>query len=71
MAIFLTEHAVDCQAGGLVHLYVDDVDAYHADFLRRGTPIRESPNGGIEGLRMMGLDDPDGNHLRFCTRLAR
>ena len=31
MAFFLTEHTGDCRAGGLIHLYVNDVDAWFED----------------------------------------
>ena len=71
MAIYLSEHTGDCQVGGLVHFHVDDVDAWHADFAHRGTSVLEPPNEAFEGLRMMCLEDPDGNQLRFRTRLAR
>ena len=69
MTLYLTEHAGDCQAGGLVHLYVPDVDAWYAEFLGKGVPVQEEPNEGIEGLRMMTVADPDGNQLRIGTRL--
>ncbi len=70
MEIYLTEHAGDCRVGGLVHLYVPDVDAWHDEFRGRGVPIEEAPNEGIAGLRMMTVVDPDGNQIRVCTRLG-
>jgi catechol 2,3-dioxygenase-like lactoylglutathione lyase family enzyme len=71
MALFLSEHSGDCQVGGLVHFLVDDVDAYDAEFRGRGLSAHEAPDEGIEGLRMMTLLDPDGNQLRFFTRIDR
>jgi catechol 2,3-dioxygenase-like lactoylglutathione lyase family enzyme len=71
MLIFLTQHEGDCQVGGLVHFFVPDVDALHAELCRRGTPVKESPHMGIEGHRMMTLVDPDGNQLRICTRSTK
>ncbi len=71
MAIYLTEHTSDCEIGGLVHFFVPDVDAWHAEFRQRGTPVKESPHMGIEGHRMMTLVDPDGNQLRICTRSTK
>jgi predicted enzyme related to lactoylglutathione lyase len=68
MLIFLTQHEGDCQVGGLVHFFVPDVDAFHAELCRRGTPIKQAPRMGIEGYRMMTLVDPDGNQLRICAR---
>lgn len=69
MVIFLTEHAGDCQVGGLVHFYVPDVDAIHDEFRGRGVAVKEPPNESLEGMRDMTIVDPDGNQLRFITRL--
>ena len=69
MTIYLSEHAGDCQVGGLVHLFVPDVDAWYAEFRGKGVPVEEAPNEGIQGLRMMTVVDPDGNQLRIGTRL--
>jgi catechol 2,3-dioxygenase-like lactoylglutathione lyase family enzyme len=69
MAFFLTQHTGDCPAGGLLHLYVSDVDAWHAEFVSRGVAIHEPPNQSLPGLRDMTIVDPDGNKLRICTRL--
>src|SRR5262245_29294468 len=66
MEIFLTEHTGDCPVGGLVHFYVADVDAWYAEFKRKGISVHEPPNQSIEGLRDMTVVDPDGNKLRFC-----
>jgi len=68
MTLFLTEHAGDCQPGGLVHFYVADVDAWYAEFRQKGVPVHEPPNDDLPGIRMMTVVDPDGNQLRFCTR---
>jgi catechol 2,3-dioxygenase-like lactoylglutathione lyase family enzyme len=69
LSFFLTEHAGDCPPGGLVHLYVPDVDAWFTEFQSRGVPIHEPPNESLQGLRDMTVRDPDGNKLRICTRL--
>jgi len=70
MAFFLTEHRGDCPVGGLLHLYVPDVDAWYAEFLSKGVAVQEPPNESLQGLRDMTIVDPDGNKLRICTRLA-
>jgi catechol 2,3-dioxygenase-like lactoylglutathione lyase family enzyme len=70
MMIFLTQHRDDCPPGALVHLYVDDVDAWYAELQARGVPIHSPPSEEIDGLRDMLVLDPDGNKLRFCTLLA-
>ena len=69
MAFFLTEHTGDCPFGGLIHLYVPDVDVWFAEFQRNGIRVHEPPNEGLQGLRSMTIVDPDGNRLRFHTRL--
>lgn len=69
MTIYLSEHTGDCRVGGLVHFFIPDVDAWYAEFQGKGVPVKEAPNEGIEGLRMMTVVDPDGNQLRICTRL--
>ena len=70
MELFLTEHKGDCQPGGLGHLYVPDVDAWHAELVGHGVPVQEPPSESIEGLRNMTIPDPDGNKIRICTRLT-
>lgn len=69
MAFFLTEHTGDCPAGGLLHLYVPDVDAWYAEFQGKGVAVQEPPSQTLQGLRDMTVLDPDGNKLRICTRL--
>jgi catechol 2,3-dioxygenase-like lactoylglutathione lyase family enzyme len=70
MAFFLTEHKGDCPVGGLVHLYVPDVDAWFADLENRGAPVKDAPAEHLQGLRSMTIVDPDGNKLMIHTRLA-
>jgi catechol 2,3-dioxygenase-like lactoylglutathione lyase family enzyme len=69
MEINLSEHAGDCEIGGLVHFYVPDVDAWYEELRGRGTKVKDPPNERIPGLRMMTVLDPDGNQLRICTML--
>src|SRR5688500_5251817 len=53
MVLSLTEHSGDCPAGGLVHFYVPDVDAWYAEFQRSGVTVQEPPNQSLQGLRDM------------------
>jgi hypothetical protein len=53
MAFFLTEHTGDCSVGGLVHLYVPDVDRWFDEFQRKGVRVQDPPNEGLPGLRSM------------------
>ncbi|MEK3884904.1 glyoxalase superfamily protein [Paenibacillus sp. PL2-23] len=70
MTIYLTEHAGDCQVGGLIHLFVPHVDSWYNELLsKHEILVIEPPHEDLEGLRMMTITDPDGNQLRICTRL--
>lgn len=64
MQVYLTQHSGDCQAGGLVHFVIRDVDAWHKEFRDRGARVTEAPNNDL-GFRNMTITDPDGNQLRF------
>jgi catechol 2,3-dioxygenase-like lactoylglutathione lyase family enzyme len=69
LAFFLTEHTGDCPVGGLVHLYVPDVDVWFNEFRDNGVAVQEPPDEYLQGLRSMTIQDPDGNKLHICTRL--
>lgn len=69
LAFFLTEHTGDCAVGGLIHLYVPDVDAWFDEFRRQGVRVQEPPDEYLQGLRSMTVVDPDGNKLHIGTRL--
>jgi catechol 2,3-dioxygenase-like lactoylglutathione lyase family enzyme len=69
MTIDLTQHTGDCQTGGLVLIYVANVDDWYAELQKKGVSVHEPPNESLQGLRDMTVIDPDGNKLRFCTRL--
>jgi catechol 2,3-dioxygenase-like lactoylglutathione lyase family enzyme len=71
LTFFLSQHAGDCQVGGLIHLFVPHVDDWYAELLGKGVSVKEPPCESIEGLRDMTVVDPDGNQLRICTRLRR
>ncbi|PSN16355.1 glyoxalase [filamentous cyanobacterium CCT1] len=64
MQIYLSEHAGDCQVGGLVHFVVESVDDWYQDLLQRGVAVTKPPNDDL-GFCQMTVTDPDGNQLRF------
>ena len=70
LQFYLTEHAGDCQVGGLIHLYVPDVDTWHVELKGRGVPLHRRPANTLPGLRDMTVVDPDGNQIRLITRLS-
>jgi catechol 2,3-dioxygenase-like lactoylglutathione lyase family enzyme len=69
LSLYLTQHRGDCEPGGLVFLYVPDVDAVYAEITGRGIKA-ESPPEDFEGkIRDFRVIDPDGNKLDICTRI--
>ncbi len=52
---------------GAVSIYVDDVDAVHADLLKRGAKILNAPKDQDYGLRDFAIADADGNMIFFGT----
>jgi catechol 2,3-dioxygenase-like lactoylglutathione lyase family enzyme len=69
-SLYLSQHAGDCQPGGLVFLYVPDVDALHEEITGRGIKVQSPPEDFEGRIRDFRVIDPDGNKLDFCTRLT-
>lgn len=67
--IFLTEHAGDCRVGGAAYFVVPHIHAVYDDFASRGVAPVEPPEDTPWGTREMVVTDPDGNRLRFSSRL--
>ena len=71
MELFLTEHAADCQFGGLVHFYASNVDLCYTPFRAHGVPVSEPPSNSIgPEARDLLVVDPHGNRLSFITHSA-
>ena len=51
--------------GTSVYVYVDDVDALHAEFVARGVQNMTAVVDQTWGTREFGVTDPDRNKLRF------
>lgn len=70
MLLYLSERAADGAGRGLVHLYVPNIDAWHAEFFERGVdaPLPQDMPWGNREFRVL---DPDGNQLCVCTPLNR
>lgn len=47
------------------YLYIDDVDAFHADLKRRGVKILEPPSLTPYGIREMVIEDLNGCRIAF------
>ena len=48
-----------------VYLYVDDVDALHAELKQRGAVIRQGPHVAPYGIREIVVEDLNGYRLTF------
>ncbi len=70
MLLYLSERDEDGSGRGLVHLYVPNVDAWHADFFERRVDAA-LPQDKPWGNREFRIVDPDGNQLCICTPLGR
>ena len=51
--------------GASVYIYVDDVDALHAEFTDKGVQKLTSVVDQTWGTREFGVMDSDGNNIRF------
>jgi catechol 2,3-dioxygenase-like lactoylglutathione lyase family enzyme len=70
LLLYLSERAADGTGRGLVHLYVPNVDAWHAEFFERGVDA-PLPQDKAWGNREFRIVDPDGNQLCVCTPLTK
>jgi catechol 2,3-dioxygenase-like lactoylglutathione lyase family enzyme len=52
---------------GAVSIHVDEVDALHADLLKRGAKILNAPKDQDYGLRDFAIADLDGNMIFFAS----
>lgn len=56
---------------GAVSIFVDDVDALHADLMRRGARVMSEPGDQTYGIRDFDVTDLDGNMIYFGMPLQR
>ena len=54
-----------------LHLWVDDVDAFHVALVGRGVPVEEGPQDRPWGLRTFHVADPNGYEWEFTQEIAR
>ncbi len=71
LALYLSERGGDCETGGLVHLYVPDIEALYGELRERGVEVEEEPRDQPWGNREMRIRDPFGNRLCIATVLPR
>ncbi len=65
------EHFTTQPGQGAVSITVDDVDALHADLVRRGARVLKEPRDYDYGLRDFDVEDPDGNVIYFCMESSK
>ena len=51
------------------YLHEDDVDALHAEFVRRGAIIRQPPVDRPWGMREMAVATPDGDRMMIGQKI--
>ncbi len=56
---------------GAVAIFVDDVDALHADLVKRGAKVLNEPKDQDYGLRDFNVADLDGNMIFFGMELKK
>ena len=69
LTFYLSQHAGDVQPGGLVYLYVPDVDAWYAEMTARGVTPLYPPTDMPWGNRDLRVMDPFGNKICIATRI--
>jgi len=60
-----------CQGhpGAWIMVFTKDVDRLHDEFVERGAIVKRPPTDMPWRLREMLVEDPDGNTLRFASRI--
>lgn len=69
LSFCLSEHSGDCEVGGLVMFYVEDVDLWYREALARGIEPERPPEDQLWGVRDVIYVDPFGNRLVVNTRI--
>ncbi len=65
--LHLSEHHGDCTPSGAVRIWVDEIDALHAEITERRHPrLRPAIEEQPWGLREITLKDPFGNRVIFA-----
>jgi uncharacterized glyoxalase superfamily protein PhnB len=63
--MYLSSFSGDGVAGGVVNLFVDSVDAMHAELIAKNVKIDSGPMDQTWGSREMYVKDSDGNCIRY------
>lgn len=68
---YLSEHAGDCSVGGLIYLYVPDVDSWYSHCVNHGIVADHTPTNQPWGNREFRFTDPDGNQICIATWIGQ
>lgn len=71
LKLYLSEHRGTGADNAETYLYVEDVDALHADLVTKGIAIEQAPETQPWGVREMLLRDPDGHRFNIGTDLPQ
>ena len=69
--LHMSSFSGDAVAGGVVFVFVEDVDQLHRELVDRGVAIDLPPTDQTWGNREMYVKDADGNCLRFVSRKGK
>ena len=67
--LHLSSFPGDGVVGSAVYVFVEDVDALHAELAATGASIDTPPVDQTWGTREMFMRDPDGNRIQFGQRM--
>lgn len=70
LALYLSQHRGAGPSGGLVDLYVPDVDAWYRELIAKGTSTPQPPEDQPWDTREIALTDPVGNRLKHLDSPA-
>ena len=77
IAVMLQQHCFDEDGpaegrgrGIILYCICEDADALHADLTQRGLTL-PPPQVAFYGMKQLYVDDPDGYHLCFESRIAQ
>lgn len=54
-----------------LHLWVDDVDGYYQQLLKRGVDLAEAPQDRPWGMRTFHIEDPNGYEWELMQEIQR
>jgi uncharacterized glyoxalase superfamily protein PhnB len=69
--IHVSSFSGDGASGGVVSLFLDEIDALHRELVAKGVQIALEPTDQTWGNREMYVRDPDNNCIRFIQPISQ